>query len=420
MHHFDYRKDALYAEDVALERIAREVGTPTYVYSQATLERHYRVVDEAFAALPHLLCYSVKANSTLGILSLLARQGSGFDIVSGGELYRALKAGGDPKRIVFSGVGKTDDEIAMALDAQILMFNVESEDELEAIARVAKRRKQQAPVALRVNPDVDARTHPYIATGLKESKFGIPMKRAAELYRAHRRSRALSFIGVDCHIGSQMTEIGPVTEAVRRVGRLYATLQGEGLPLRYLDAGGGLGITYSAEKPPSPAEYANAVAGALKGLELTLILEPGRVLVGNAGLLLSRVVYNKQNGSKRFVVVDAGMNDLIRPALYGAHHEILPVRKRAGRKVAADLVGPVCESSDAFARKRPLPPLENGQLVALMSAGAYGMSMASNYNSRPRPAEVLVHGRGYTVIRERERLEDLVRGERVLGAGNAV
>ncbi len=413
MHHFAYRKDALHAEDVALERIAREVGTPVYVYSRATLERHFRVLDDAFAPLPHLLCYSVKANSTLAILSLLSKQGSGFDIVSGGELYRVLKAGGEPKRIVFSGVGKTEDEIAMALDAGILMFNVESEDELDAVARVAKRRRQKAPVALRVNPDVDARTHPYIATGLKESKFGIPMKRAAELYRRERKNRNLDFVGVDCHIGSQMTEIGPVTEAVRRVGRLYETLLSEGLPLQYLDAGGGLGITYSAEAPPTPVEYARAVAGALKGIPLTLILEPGRVLVGNAGLLLSRVLYRKQNGSKRFVVIDAGMNDLLRPALYGAHHEIQPVKKRAAKRVKADLVGPVCESSDAFARKRLLPDLENGELVALMSAGAYGMSMASNYNSRPRPAEVLVDGRRYQVIREREQLEDLVRGESV-------
>lgn len=415
MHHFDYRKDALHAEGVPLERIAREVGTPTYVYSRATLERHYRVLDEAFTELPHMICYSVKANSTLGVLSLLSNLGSGFDIVSGGELYRVLKVGGDPRRIVFSGVGKTEDEIAMALDAGILMFNVESEEELLAVAKVARRRKRKAPVALRVNPNVDARTHPYIATGLKESKFGIPMKRAAELYRRERANRHLELIGVDCHIGSQMTEVAPVAEAMRRVGRFYKTLLAEGLPLRYLDAGGGLGITYAEETPPSPVEYAHAVAQALKGIPLTLILEPGRVLVGNAGVLLSRVLYRKQNGSKRFVVIDAGMNDLLRPALYGAHHEMLPVRKRAVKRVTADLVGPVCESSDAFARKRRIPELGQGELVALMSAGAYAMSMSSNYNSRPRPAEVLVDGRRYHVIRERETHEDLVRGERLPG-----
>lgn len=415
MHHFAYRKDALYAEDVPLERIARQVGTPVYVYSRATLERHFQVLDDAFAPLPHLLCYSVKANSTLAMLSLLSKQGSGFDIVSGGELFRVLKAGGEPKRIVFSGVGKTDDEIAMALDAGILMFNVESEEELLAVARVAKRRRKQAPVALRVNPDVDAKTHPYIATGLKESKFGIPMRRAAELYRRERSNRNLALVGVDCHIGSQMTELGPVTEAMRRVGRLFETLRSEGLPFEYLDAGGGLGITYSEEAPPTPVEYARAVADALKGIPLTLILEPGRVLVGNAGILVSRVLYRKQNGSRRFVVIDAGMNDLLRPALYGAHHEVQPVRKRAAKRLKADLVGPVCESSDAFARQRRLPELETGELVALMSAGAYGMSMSSNYNSRPRPAEVLVDGRRYEVIRERETFEDLVRGECIPG-----
>lgn len=416
MHHFAYRRNTLHAEGVSLARIAREVGTPTYVYSAATLERHYAVMDEAFAFRPHLLCYSVKANSTLGLLSLLARKGSGFDIVSAGELVRTLRAGADPARIVFSGVGKTEEEIAAALEAGLLLFNVESEDELLAIARVARRKRRRAPVALRVNPDVDARTHPYIATGLKESKFGIPLSRAAALYRRERKNRSLAFLGVDCHIGSQMTQVAPLREALTRVARLFRTLCAEGIPLRYLDAGGGLGITYREETPPSPREYATAVGAALGDVSATLILEPGRVLVGNAGLLLSKVLYTKRTQDRRFVVVDAGMNDLIRPALYGAHHEILPVGRRRLRGAAvADLVGPVCESSDAFARARRLPALASGDLVAVMSAGAYGMSMASNYNSRPRPAEVLVQGRHYDVIRSRETHEDLMRGERPAG-----
>ena len=413
MNHFAYQQRELHAEGVSLAVIARSVGTPCYVYSSATLTRHYRVVDEAFQGRRHLLCYSVKANSTLGILALLVKAGSGFDIVSGGELHRVLTAKASPAKVVFSGVGKTEEEIAAALDAGILLFNVESEEELAAIVKVAKRRRKVAPVALRVNPDVDAKTHPYIATGLKESKFGIPLARAAELYRRERKNGALALIGLDCHIGSQLTKISPVRQAITRVGAVFRALREGGLPLEYLDIGGGLGITYNEETPPSPLEYAAAVQAALGDLDLTLVLEPGRVLVGNAGILLTRVLYNKTNEAKRFVIVDAGMNDLLRPALYGAHHEIVPVLKNSRPQLEADLVGPVCESTDAFARGRKLPRSRPGELLAILSAGAYGMSMASNYNSRPRPAEVLVTGSKFRVIRKRETYADLLRGESV-------
>jgi diaminopimelate decarboxylase len=370
------------------------------------------VFDRAFAGTPHLICYSVKACSTLGVLKVLADLGSGFDIVSGGELYRARRAGASLRKVVFSGLGKSDDEIAQALRARILMLNVESEAELVRIREIARQMRIAAPVALRVNPDVDARTHPAIATGLRHSKFGIPMNRAAALYRSWRGDRSLSFVGVDCHIGSQLTQVGPVRTAMRRIAGFYRALRAEGLPLEYLDAGGGLGITYQAENPPDPLRYAAAVRAATRGLSATLILEPGRVIVGNAGILLTRVLHRKRT-HRDFVVVDAGMNDLLRPALYGAYHAIVPVDRTPRGRIRADVVGPVCESTDAFARDRAVPALESGDLVAIMSAGAYGMSMASNYNSRPRPAEVLTHGKRFTVVRRRETVSDLVRGERV-------
>ncbi len=412
MHHFRYQRGALWAERVPLERLAREVGTPTYVYSASTLRRHYRVMDRALGGGEHLICYSVKANSSLAVLELLAKEGSGFDIVSGGELARALAAGADPRRIVYSGVGKTEAEMAQALAAGILMFNVESEQELELLERVARRKRVRAPVALRVNPAVDAKTHPHISTALTKSKFGIPLERAAGLYRARRGSRWLELVGVDGHIGSQMTQLGPLRQAVGKLAGLYRALLADGLPLRYLDVGGGLGITYVEEKPPSPAQYAKAIREGLGELPATLIVEPGRVIVGNAGLLLTRVLYQKRGEARRFLVVDAAMNDLIRPALYDARHELLPVKKKAGRRVAQDVVGPVCESADALARERPLPLLEPGALLAVMGAGAYGMSMASNYNSRLRPAEVMVEGSRYQVVRRRETYEDLLRLEK--------
>lgn len=413
MNFFAYRGRTLCAEEVPLPAIAARVGTPTYVYSRRTLERHYRVFDSAFAAAPHRVCYSVKACSNLAVIRVLADLGSGFDVVSGGELERVRRAGGRMGSVVFSGVGKTDEEIAAALRARILMLNVESEAELVRIRAVARRLGRAAPVALRVNPDVNPRTHPAIATGLKESKFGIPTNHAAALCRRFRSDPALAFVGVDCHIGSQLVEVGPVRAALRRLAAFFRELRGEGLPFEYLDVGGGLGITYHDETPPDPVRYAKAVIEPTRGLRATLVLEPGRVLVGNAGILMTRVLYRKRGAAKEFVVVDAGMNDLIRPALYGAYHEIRAVARRPRPTIRADVVGPVCESTDALARGRSLPDVGPGDLLAVMSAGAYGMSMASTYNSRPRPAEVLADGRRYSVVRRRETVADLVRGERV-------
>ncbi len=411
MNHFHYRGRELYAEDVPLSRIAEEVGTPTYVYAAATLRRHYRVLDGAFAALPHLLCYSVKACSNLAVLKLFADEGSGFDIVSGGELDRVLRAGGNPSRVVFAGVGKTADEMAAALRAGILLFNVESAEELSALDEVGRRMGRRAPFAIRVNPEVDPKTHRYIATGLKTSKFGVDFAEARRLYEKSRSMKGVQPRGVDCHIGSQLTDTRPVRQAIEKVADFYRALLGRGLSLQYLDIGGGLGITYREERPPSVHEYAAAVFEPVKGLNATLVLEPGRVLVGNAGVLLTRVLYRKKTPARRFVVVDAGMNDLIRPALYEAHHELLPVVKRAGRATSVDVVGPVCESSDVLARGRKLVEPRPGDLCVLLSAGAYGMSMASNYNSRPRPAEVLVDKDRFRVVRRRESVEDLWRLE---------
>ncbi|MBN1205760.1 MAG: diaminopimelate decarboxylase [Myxococcaceae bacterium] len=412
MNHFTYHRGILHAEQVPLAAIAEAVGTPTYVYSTATLTRHFRVVTEAFGQHPHLLCYSVKANSNLAVLRLFAQGGGGFDIVSGGELARVRQAGGAPSRTVFAGVGKTPDEMEQALAAGILMFNVESAEELEMLDAVGRRMGTRAPFALRVNPDVDARTHRYIATGLKTSKFGVPFEEAVALYARARKLKGLRAVGLDCHIGSQLTSAAPVKAAISKVAGLYRSLREQGHPLVHLDIGGGLGITYAEETPPSPQEYARTVLEAVKGTGAHLILEPGRALVGNAGVLLTRVLYRKRTPAKLFVVVDAGMNDLIRPALYEAHHGLRPVVKRRGKAVEVDVVGPVCESSDVLARARPLVLPQQGELYAVMSAGAYGMSMASTYNSRPRPAEVLVDGAAWRVVRERERVEDLWRGER--------
>jgi diaminopimelate decarboxylase len=412
VNHFHYRGGALWAEEVPLARIAREVGTPTYVYARATLERHYRVMTAAFAGQAHLLCYSVKAGSNLALLRLFARLGAGFDIVSAGELLRVARATrGDVSKVVFSGVGKTEGEMAAALELGIRLFNVESREELEALDRVGRRAERRAPFAIRVNPGVDARTHRHIATGLRTSKFGVAFAEARALYALSRRMKGVVARGLDCHIGSQLTDAKPLAAALGKVSALYRELSGQGFALQYLDVGGGLGITYRDEKPPSPDDYARVASAAARGTGATLILEPGRVLVGNAGILLTRVLYRKDTPASTFAIVDAGMNDLIRPALYGAHHEIQPVIRRAGRAVEIDVVGPVCESSDVMARSRKLPPPRRGDLYAVMSAGAYGMSMASNYNSRPRPAEVLVEGARFRVIRRREALPDLWRGE---------
>ncbi len=412
MNHFSYRKRVLHAEDVPLSAIADAVGTPVYVYSTATLRRHFRVVTEAFGSHPHLVCYAVKANSTLAVLKLLAEQGSGFDIVSGGELARVKAAGGQPGKTVFAGVGKTVDEMAQALDAGILFFNVESPEELELLDAVGRSKGRRAPFAVRVNPNVDAGTHRHISTGLKTSKFGVPFEEAMALYTRAKRMKGLEAVGVDCHIGSQITKTAPFKAALSKVGGLYKELKAKGHALRYLDIGGGLGITYTSETPPTPQEYASTALAAVGDTGATLVFEPGRLLVGNAGLLVTRVLFRKKTPARHFVVVDAGMNDLMRPALYDAHHGFQPLVQRRGEAVEVDVVGPVCESTDVLARQRTLVLPKQGELFALMSAGAYGMSMASNYNSRPRPAEVLVDGEAWRVVRERESVEDLWRGER--------
>lgn len=411
MNHFKRKGGDLHCEDVPLELIADHVGTPTYVYSNATLRRHARVMQAPFKGMPHLVCFSVKACSNLAILGLLREEGLGFDIVSGGELFRAKKAGADPKKVVFSGVGKTPEEIDEALKAGILMFNVESEAELVMIDAVAGMRKTRAPVGLRINPDVDPKTHKYIATGLKDSKFGIPRQRARAAYRLAKSLPNLDVVGLDCHIGSQLTDVAPFLEAIKRLRLLIDEIAQDGVRIRYLDLGGGLGITYRDETPPDPAAYGKALRRALEGLDVTLLLEPGRVLVGNAGVLLSRVVLVKDADTKRFVVADAAMNDLIRPALYDAHHEIEPVARPRRTRELVDVVGPVCESGDFLAKDRQLPRVLPGEVLAVRSVGAYGFSMASNYNSRPRAAEVLVDGGRFRVIRERETYKDLVRGE---------
>jgi diaminopimelate decarboxylase len=410
MHYFEYRSDQLHCEQVPLERIAREVGTPAYVYSETTLQRHVRVFDDAFASVPHLICYAVKANSNINILRRFVHWGTGFDIVSGGELFRVLRAGGSPDKTIFAGVGKTAEEIRYAMDSGILFFNVESGPELELIHDVAHRAKKRVRVSIRANPDVDPRTHPYISTGMQKHKFGVSLPEAKELYRRVREFSTIDVVGVQCHLGSQITEMGPFEEALASIRQFVLELQGEGLALKYLDFGGGLGISYNAEEPPSPAEYGAVVARATKDLGLTIVLEPGRVIVGNAGILLTRVLLKKTQGAKKFLIVDAGMNDLIRPALYGSHHQLWPVRAQTDREIV-DVVGPVCESADFLAKDREVAVLEAGDLLAVMSAGAYGFSLSSNYNSRPRAAEVLVSGETYRIIRRRETYEDLIRLE---------
>jgi diaminopimelate decarboxylase len=413
VNHFQRRKGELCCEEVPLSELAEEVGTPAYVYSEATLLRHARVFRSALRGLDALACFAVKSAPNLAILSLLAREGFGFDIVSGGELFRALQAGGDPRRIVFSGVGKRQDEMAAALEAGILMFNCESEEELEQLSRVAARKKATASVALRVNPAVDARTHPYIATALSTSKFGVPAARVRKAYRLAASLPGLRVTGVACHIGSQIQSVKPFVAAAGKMRALLEQLREDGHDIQRLDMGGGLGVPYGdGPEPASPQEYGEALVRALRGLKIQVLLEPGRLLVANAGVLLSRVLLRKQgHGARRFVVIDAGMNDLMRPALYGAHHDVEPVGKPRRGAELVDVVGPVCESADVMARRRRLPPLQAGDLVVLRTAGAYGMSMASQYNARPRPAEVLVSGRSWRVIRSRESYKDLVRGE---------
>ncbi|MGZ3619521.1 MAG: diaminopimelate decarboxylase [Candidatus Binataceae bacterium] len=414
MNYFAYKDNRLFAEEVAVADLAARFGTPFYVYSTRTLRRHYRVMDEAFAGTDHLICYAMKALSNLSVLQLFAAMGSGFDIVSVGELMRCLKAGAEPGKIVFSGVGKTDEELKAAIEAGILMINVESAPELHRVASVAARMRRRAPVSLRVNPDLDPGTHPHISTGHRDSKFGIPLAQVHEYYAEARALPDLDLVGLSTHIGSQITDTSPFTEAANKVATIVKALRESGVALRYLDLGGGLGIPYQ-EEPPPPSEYAAALLGPLRGLGLKLIIEPGRVLVGNAGALVTRVLYLKETDVKRFIVVDGAMNDLIRPVLYEAYHQILPVQRRAGGPVVtADVVGPVCESGDFFAREREMPEPRDGDLLAVMSAGAYGFVMASNYNSRPRAPEIMVDGAEAHVVRERESFEDLVRGEKIV------
>jgi diaminopimelate decarboxylase len=413
MHHFHYEEDELYCEGIPLRKLAEAVGTPCYIYSYATLHQHYTVFDSAFADVPHLICFSVKANSNIAILGLFGVLGGGVDIVSGGELFRARKAGIPADRIVYSGVGKTLDEIDYALDEGILMFNIESTQELEAIDARAQSLGRKARIALRVNPDVDPKTHPYISTGMKKNKFGVDIPSALKAYEQARNLEHIEICGVDCHIGSQLTEIAPFVDALQRLRILIERLEAMGIPIRYLDLGGGLGIVYDQELPPHPREYAQAMLQELKGLSCTLIFEPGRVIVGNAGILLSKVLYTKRTAIKNFVITDAGMNDLIRPSFYGSYHQIQMLDRTSRETQIVDVVGPICESGDFLAQERELPVAMAGDYLAVMSAGAYAFSMASNYNSRPRPPEVLVSGDQYFIIRKRETWDDLVRGESI-------
>jgi diaminopimelate decarboxylase len=413
MHHFQYKGDDLYAEEVAVKEIVASVGSPIYIYSQATLVRHFKAMDNAFASVPHTICYSVKANSNLAVLKTFKNLGGGFDIVSGGELYRALTVGVDPKKIVYSGVGKKDDEIAYALESGILMFNVESEQELDRIDQVAGRIRKKAGVAIRVNPDVDPETHPYITTGLKNAKFGINIERAFEQYGRARGMANLEILGIDCHIGSQLTKISPFVDAIKKLKRLLAGVREMGIEMKYLDLGGGLGIQYSDEEPPLPAVYGSEILAETDELGLHLLLEPGRNLVGNAGILVGTCLFTKKGEEKNFVIVDAGMNDLARPALYGSFHGVSAVKKDQDGVIIGDIVGPICESGDFLVKDRDIPNFRQGDLIAFMSAGAYGFTMSSNYNSRPRVAEVMVKGDKFEVVRFREKLEDLIRGERI-------
>ncbi|MGC8602417.1 MAG: diaminopimelate decarboxylase [Desulfomonilaceae bacterium] len=415
MHHFKYKNEELFCEKVPVNKIVDEFGTPLFIYSSETLQRHFKVFKSPFSAVPHLICFSMKACSNLTILKIFANLGGGVDIVSGGELYRALKADVPPSRIVYSGVGKQVSEIDYALRSDILMFNVESEDELELLNKRSMALGKIARIAMRVNPDVDALTHPYISTGLKSNKFGVPIEKAKEIYLRANELPGLDPVGIDCHIGSQLTELAPFLEAVSILRKLLVNLRNLGINIKYLDIGGGLGIPYDHETPPAPGDYGAAILDLVSNMDITLIMEPGRVLVGNAGIMITRVLYKKSGPNKNFVIVDAAMNDLIRPSLYKAYHSIIKVKKGPERapKVTVDIVGPICESGDFLARGREIEEPIPGELLAVMSAGAYGFSMSSNYNSRPRCAEVLVDGSNYYLIRQRETYEDLIKGEKV-------
>jgi len=411
MDYFHYVNEELWCEKVPVASIADEVGTPFYLYSYNTLSHHFRVFDESFTDIPHIVCFAAKANSNTAILKIFSHLGGGVDIVSGGELYRSLLAGVDPRKIVYSGVGKKIEEIEYALNSNILMFNVESPQELEAINTCAGRLNKKAAIALRVNPDVDAQTHPHISTGLKENKFGIDVESAVKQYLRAKTCNNLEIIGISCHIGSQITKISPFLDAFDEVKKLLRLLQSEGITIKYVDLGGGLGIRYNQEEPPHPSDYAKALVAVKNDLDCTFIFEPGRVIVGNAGIMVTKVLYTKENTEKNFIIVDAGMNDLVRPSLYNSYHDIRPVKNKNAEAAVADVVGPICESGDFLTKGRLLPRFEQGELMAVMSAGAYGFTMSSNYNSRPRVAEILVKDDKYFIIRKRESYADLVRGE---------
>jgi diaminopimelate decarboxylase len=414
---FEYRNHELHCEDVPLAKIAADVGTPVYVYSRGEIERAYKAFDAALDGIKHDICYAVKANSTLGILSVLVQLGAGADIVSAGELYRWLRAGGVASSVVFSGVGKTEAEMKIALEAGIGCFNVESAEELDVLDRVAQKLGKRAPISIRVNPDVDPETHPYISTGLKQNKFGVAMGEARGLFREAAQRKGLRVVGVDCHIGSQLIKTSPFSDAIARLVELVHQLGKDGVKLDHVDIGGGLGIDYGkGDTVPSPAEYGQAVRAGLApltSLGVKLVTEPGRVIVGAAGALITRVLYRKNNEAKHFTIVDAAMNDLMRPALYNSYHPIKPIERPDRPLAPTDVVGPICETGDFFARDRALPTLDAGELICIGAAGAYGSAMASNYNTRPRAAEVLVCGASYTVIRARETYEQLVAGERL-------
>ena len=410
MHYFKYKNSELYAEDVPVSKIVKKAGTPLYIYSHKTFLKHLNAYKNAFNGYNHTICFALKANSNGAILRLLAKNGSGADVVSGGELFLALKAGIPAEKIVYAGVGKTDDEIAYALKSRILMFNVESSDELKAINRVAAKLGVSAPIALRVNPDIDPKTHPYIATGLKESKFGIPIEDALEHYGFAKRLSNIEILGIHKHIGSQITRVRPFVDALKKVLVLADNLQRSGINIKHLDVGGGLGIDYNNDSPPNPEDLSKAILPLLKKYNFSrVIIEPGRSIAGNAGILVTKALYLKQHFKKDFVIVDAGMNDLIRPSLYNSFHNILPVRKNNRKKVTVDIVGPICESGDFLGKNRTINRVMQGELLAVMSAGAYGFTMSSTYNSRPRPGEVLVKGDKFFIIREREDYSDLDR-----------
>lgn len=415
MDYFNYQDDGqLWAEDVSLQALAEQHGTPLYVYSRATLERHWNAFDSAVGQHPHLVCYAVKANSNLGVLNALARLGSGFDIVSGGELERVIAAGGDAKKVVFSGVGKTPAEMKRALELGIKCFNVESEPELERLNKVAGELGVVAPISLRINPDVDAKTHPYISTGLRDNKFGIAFDRAPAVYKFAQSLPNLNVQGIDCHIGSQLTEIEPFIDATDRLLALIDDLKAQGINIRHLDVGGGLGVVYRDELPPQPSDYAKALLGRLKNhQDLELIFEPGRAIAANAGILLTRVEFLKHTEHKNFAIIDAAMNDLMRPALYQAWQDIVPVSPREGEAQTYDLVGPICETGDFLGKDRALV-LQEGDLLAVRSAGAYGFVMSSNYNTRTRAAEVMVDGNQSHLVRQREELTSLWQLEQIL------